>query len=383
MDFELTQEQIILKNTAREFMEKEVIPIAAEYDRKKMFPPRELIKKLVPLGYIGCVVPEEYGGHGADYLSYFILVEELARAWGSLRTILTVDEGVINMIYTFGTEEQRKKFLPSLLCADKLAFIAITEPNVGSDVSSIETRAQKSGDFYIVNGTKILITNGSRADLGLLYCSTDRSKGRKGISTLIVEKEVSPYETRDIDKMGMDSSVLSELVFEDCKIPVENLLGKEGEGLKLAMSFLNVGRCVVSFSVIGIAQAAIDASIRYAKERKQFGRLIGSFQLIQEHIVDMVVELEAARLLAFKAGVLVNKGIQCNKEASIAKLYATEAALRITNRAIQVHGGYGYTKEFPLERYYRDVRHLTMAEGTSEIQKLIIGREILGISAFV
>ena len=383
MDFELNEEQEILKNTARDFMQREVIPIAGEYDKNKKFPPRELIKKMIPIGYIGTVVPEEYGGHGGDYLCYFILVEELAKAWPSLRTIITTVEAVINMIFNEGSEEQKRRFLPNLLSARVLSFVGITEPNVGSDAGSIETKAVLDGDYFVINGTKILITNGSMADLGLVFCSTDKRKGPKGISALVVEKEISPYQARDIEKMGMDASVLSEIVFEDCHVPKANMLGRDGEGLKIALSLLGVGRCVVAFSVVGVAEACIEACIKYAKERRQFGKPIGSFQLVQEMIVEMVVETEAARLLAFKAGTMVNQGKRCVKEASIAKLYSSEAALRVAHKAIQIHGGYGYTREFPVERFYRDIRHLTMAEGTSEIQKLIIGREIIGISAFV
>jgi len=382
MDFDLTEEQRILRDTARNFIDREVIPIAEQYDKEKKFPPRELIKKMIPLGYLGSVIPEAYGGRGGEYLSYFILVEELARGWPSLRTILTTTEGAANMIYKAGTEEQRRRFLPDLLSADKLAFVGITEPDVGSDASSLQTKAVRNGDFFLINGTKILITNGSMADLGLVFCSTDREKGARGISTFVVEEAVSHYHARDIEKMGMDASVLSEIIFEDCKVPENNLIGKEGDGLKMALSLLNVGRCVVSFSVIGVAQACIEATIKYAHERVQFGKPIGSYQLVQEMIVDMVMETEAARLLSFNAGLLVNQGVRCNKEASIAKFYSTEAALRVVQKAIQIHGGYGYTKEFPIERYYRDIRHLTMAEGTSEIQKLIIGREVTGISAF-
>ncbi|HID94608.1 MAG TPA: acyl-CoA dehydrogenase [Candidatus Latescibacteria bacterium] len=383
MDFELTEDQKILKDNVRRFMEKEIIPLVPEYEDKQEVPPRSLIKKLLPFGYIGAMIPEEYGGFGADLVTFCILVEELARAWGSLRTIITVDNMVTTMIYKFGTDDQKERFLPRLLSMDYIAAFGLTEPNVGSDASSVETKAVKDGDYYIINGTKTLITNGSIADLVCVYASTDRSKKGKGISAFLVEKDKSPFKASNIPKMGLHSSVLSELVFEDCRVPKENLLGKEGEGLKLALSGLNVGRCVVTFGVVGIGQACLEACIRYAKERYQFGRPIGSFQLVQAMIADMAMELDAARLLGYRAASMVDQGKRCDREASFAKLFATEAVVRIADRAIQVHGGYGYTREFPVERYFRDVRHLTMAEGTSEIQRLIIGRDLLGISAFV
>lgn len=382
MDFDLMEEQIALQKTVRKFLEAEVIPLVDEYEEKEQFPPRELVKKLVPFGYFGGLLPEELGGLGLDYVSYFILIEELARAWSSLRTVLTTNNMVLTNIARNGTEEQKKRFLEPMLRADKIAFFGLTEPNVGSDAASVETRAVLDGDDYVLNGTKTLITHGSLAEIGLVFATTDRSLGAKGISAFIVEKDACRYTARNIKKMGMRASALSELTFEDCRVPRENLLGRPGEGLKMALSMLNVGRCNVAFAVIGVAQACIEASIRYAQERTQFGRPIGGFQLIQGLIAEMVMENDAARLLGYRAAHLLQKGTPCVKEASMAKLFATEAALRTASNAIQIHGGYGYTREFPVERYYRDIRHLTMAEGTSQIQKLMIGREVLGISAF-
>ena len=383
MDFELSEDQKILKDNVRRFMDKEIIPFVPEYEDQRKVPPRSLMKKLLPFGYIGSTLPEEHGGFGSDLFTFCILVEELARAWGSLRTIITVDNMVTTMIYKYGTEEQREKFLPLLTTLDYIAAFGLTEPNVGSDASSVETTAVKDGDDYILNGTKTLITNGSIADLVCVYASTDRSKKGKGVSAFLVEKKESPFKASDIPKMGLRCSVLSELVFEDCRVPKENMLGGEGNGLKLALSGLNTGRCVVTFGVVGVGQACLEACIKYAKERYQFGRAIGSFQLVQAMIAEMAMELDAARLMGYRAASMVDQGKRCDREASFAKLFATEAVVHIADRAIQVHGGYGYTEEFPVERYYRDVRHLTMAEGTSEIQRLIIGRDILGISAFV
>ena len=382
MDFELTEEQRILKETLRKFMDREIIPLSNEYERERKIITRDILKKLVPFGYVGAEIPEEYGGFGLDTVSYCLMVEELGRAWGALRTMVTVSNLVTSLIYKFGTEEQRTQFLRRLINFDYLGAFALTEPNVGSDAGSVETTATRSGDNYVLNGTKTLITNGSIADVICVFATVDRQKGTKGITAFLVEKDRATYQTSDIPKMGMHSSVVSEIVFEDCRIPASNRLGREGEGLKIALSGLNVGRCIVAFAVIGLAQACVDAAIRYAKERTQFGRPIGGFQLIQATIADMAMELDAARLLAFRAASMIDRGIKCTLEASFAKLYATEAALRIASKAIQVHGGYGYTQEYLVERYYRDARHLTMAEGTSEIQRLIIGRELLGLSAF-
>ena len=382
MDFDLTEEQEALKKTVRRFMDTEIIPSVDGHEERQEFPSREIIKKLIPFGYIGGLLPEEAGGMGLDYISYFILIEELGRAWSSIRTVITTNNMILTNIYKHGTEEQKGRFLRPMLNGDKLAFFGLTEPNVGSDAASLESRATLDGDDYILNGTKTLITHGSKAEMGLVFATIDRSKGAKGICAFLVERDTCHYTARDIEKMGMRASVISELHFEDCRVPRKNLLGQPGEGLKIALAGLNIGRCTVAFAVIGVAQACIDASVKYAQERKQFGKVIGGFQLVQEMIAEMVMENEAARLLGLRAAHLLQKGLPCAKEAAMAKLFATEAALKIASNAIQIHGGYGYTREFPVERYYRDIRHLTMAEGTSQIQKLIIGREVLGISAF-
>ena len=381
MDFEFTEEQKILKDMLRKFMDNEITPLANEYEEERRPITKEIIKKLEQFGYVGATIPEEYGGFDLDTVSYCIMVEELGRAWGALRSMITVSNLVTSIIYQFGTEDQRKRLVPPLISLDHIAAFALTEPNVGSDAGAVETTARRDGDEYILNGSKTLITNGGIADTICVFASVDRSKKAKGITAFLVEKSSSTYSTSNIAKMGMHSSVLSEVVFEDCRVPASSILGEEGKGLKLALNGLNVGRCIVAFAVIGLAQACLDAAVRYAKERVQFGRPIGKFQLVQEKIVDMALELDAARLLANRAAFMIDKGVNCVKEASFAKLYATEAVLRIAEKAIQVHGGYGYTQEYRVERYYRDARHLTMAEGSSEIQKLIIGREILGLSA--
>jgi alkylation response protein AidB-like acyl-CoA dehydrogenase len=344
--------------------------------------PRDLIKKLIPLGYVGALVPPEYGGLGLDYVSLGILMEEAGRTWGALRIMAN---GPLNLIpYTIcvnGTEEQKKRFIPSLLSADKTAFLAITEPNVGSDASGIETRADLQGDHFIVNGTKMWVTNGSTADVGIIFASTDKSKGPAGISAFIVDKEETPYSTTDIEKMFGHAMVASELVFEDARVPKDNMFGPEGKGLKIALTTLNEGRHNVAMGSVGIAQACIDASVKYAKERKQFGKPIGSFQLVQKLIVEMVADTMASRLLGYQAAKCLDTGGRCDRFCSVAKLFACEAAFKTASNALQVHGGYGYSKEFPVERYFRDARGAMIPEGTTEIQTLIIGRDVLGMSA--
>ena len=381
MDFELTEEQKILQDTVKKFMDNEVAPIVEECEKKKEMP-RDLIKKLIPLGYVGALVPPEYGGLGLDYISLGILMEEAGRTWGALRIMAN---GPLNLIpYTIcvnGTEEQKKRFIPSLLSADKTAFLAITEPNVGSDASGVETRADLKNDHYLLNGTKMWVTNGSTADIGIVFASLDKSKGPKGITAFIVDKEETPYSATDIEKMFGHAMVASELVFEDARVPKENMFGPEGQGLKIALTTLNEGRHNVAMGSVGIAQACINASVKYAKERKQFGKPIGSFQLVQKLIVEMVADTMASRLLGYQAAKCLDTGGRCDRFCSVAKLFACEAAFKTASNALQVHGGYGYSKEFPIERYFRDARGAMIPEGTTEIQTLIIGRDVLGMSA--
>jgi alkylation response protein AidB-like acyl-CoA dehydrogenase len=383
MDFQLNEQQRIIKDTVRKFLEKEIAPLVQEHEWERKLISKEIIKKLEPFGFTRALVPEDMGGIGLDLVSYCVMVEELGRVWGSLRTLVTTSGLAASIIAGNGTVAQKEKFLPPLMAMDEIGCFALTEPNVGSDARSVEAKAVRAGDFYVLDGTKTLITGGSMADVVAVYAKVNSTEKDKGITAFLVRKDESPFEARDIPKMGMHASALSELVFIDCKVPIENRLGEEGEGLKIALSGLNTGRINVTFGVVGLGQAALEASIRYAKERIQFGRPIASFQLVQEMIVEMAQKVDTARLLGYRAADLANRGVDCRREASFAKLYATEAMVDVTNKAIQVHGGYGYTQEFPVERYYRDVRHLTMAEGTSEMQKLILGRDILGISAFV
>lgn len=387
MDFQLTEQQKLLQKNARAFMEREIIPIADEYDRKYRPLPREvaveLLKKLIPLGLTSGLAPEEYGGAGLDLSSYAILVEELARAYGALALVET-DQHLVGVMsfYLDGSEEQKKKYLPLLTVADAICCYAITEPDAGSGARDIKTTATLSGGEYIINGTKSWITNGTIADLAIVVAVTDRSKGAKGFSRFIIERKHSDYIARDLPKLGFCSCPTAEMFFEDCHVPRENVLGKEGKGYEETMLLFQMPRAGLAIMGVGLAQAAIDAAVKYAQQRKQFGRPIGSFQMIQEMIVDMVIETEAARLLTYKVFDLLSKGISCFKESSMAKAFAPEVAVRVTSKAIEIHGAYGLSEEYPLERYFRDARTLTIPDGTTEIQKLIVGREVLGIKAF-
>ncbi|GAB6274383.1 MAG: acyl-CoA dehydrogenase [Peptococcaceae bacterium] len=382
MDFDLNEEQKMLKTNIRRFLEKEIQPIVEEYEIKSIPITKEIIKKVLPFGYIGGLLPEETGGGNLDHITYFLMIEELSRVWPSLRAAVSTSNMILTHIYESGTEKQKEKFIDSLLQADKIGFFALTEPNVGSDTSSIEMTAVLKENHWVLNGTKTFITNGMEADMGILFAQTDKTKGSKGITAFIVDHTETTYKAKSIEKMGMHSCPTAELFFEDSLVPKENVLGEVGQGLKLAGKMLNFARALVAFICTGVAQACVDASIKYAKERIQFGRPIGSFQLIQAHIADMLTLTSSMRLLGLQAAYLLDKKLPCQREASMAKLFATEKVLQVAEKAMQVHGGYGYSREFPVERYYRDIRHFTIAEGTNEIQRLIIGRDALGISAF-
>jgi alkylation response protein AidB-like acyl-CoA dehydrogenase len=385
MDFEFSTRQKILKDMAREVMEKEIIPIADEWDRNNLLHDRKRLKemfdKLIPLGYVGATLPKELGGYGLDHVTYGILTEELYRAYGSLGMIANM-QNCLGNIHLFGTAEQKKKFLPPMLKAEMILCMGITEPNVGSNPSAIETLATLDGDYYIVNGTKTWITNGDVSDLCVLVTQTKAGAGAAGICHLIVERNVSPYEARELSKIGMRSSNTAELYFNNCRVPKENVLVRSGEGLKDILRGFETMRSLMALGAAGISQAAIDASIRYAKQRRQFGKVIGSFQLIQEMIADMIVDTEISRLLGFRALSKIDKGVRCDSEASMAKFYSVEAAVRTTYRAIQIHGAMGLSDELPLERYFRDARTFTIPDGTTQIQKLVVSRNALGISAF-
>ncbi len=385
MDFQLTEEQKMLKRTAREFMEKEIIPIADEYDRRGPLSKEDatwLIRKLIPLGYLSGSLPEEYGGLNLDHISGAILSEELCRAWAGLSGVVGIAAGLPRALVEAGTDEQRKSYLSAALSADIIGCAAITEPDAGSDARSIQTTAVLDGDEWILNGTKTWISNGTIADIAHVICVTDRGKGALGMSALLVEKKVSPFTARELHKLGLRAFPTAELSFVDCRVPKGNQIGHLGDAYQRTMYTFERARTGLCIMGVGIAQAAIDASIKYAQERKQFGRPIGSFQMIQEMICDMVTETEAARLLAYWAYDLIERGERCRKESSIAKAYGTEMAVRVTSKAIQIHGAMGLSDELPVERYFRDARTITIPDGTTQIQKLIVGRETLGIRAF-
>ena len=379
MDFELTEEQEMIRRMVRDFAEKEIVPIAGEMDEKGEFP-WEIIRKMAPLGFLGLPIPEEYGGAGVDNVSFAIAMEEIARASGSIA--ITLDAHVslaCEAILQFGSEEQKRKYLAPLARGEKLGAFALTEPEAGSDAAAIKTRAVLSGDEWVLNGQKVFITNGSIADVVVVAAVTDPTKGHRGISNFIVEKGTPGFRPgRDEEKMGLKGSVTSQLFFEDCRVPKENLLGKEGEGFKQFLIVLDAGRIAIGAMAVGLAQAALDASIAYAKERVQFGQPIAKFQAIQWMIADMATQLDGARLLVYRAAWLKDRDVRFTREAAMAKLFASEIAERACHAAIQIHGGYGYTKDYPLERFYRDVRLCEIGEGTSEIQRLVIARQVLG-----
>ncbi len=388
MILELNEGQKMLQRNVCTFLEKEIVPIADEYDRRYRPFTKDvaigLMKELAPLGYIGAALPREYGGQGLDFISYGILIEELSRAYASLCLVVILqNEALLPVLYKEGTPEQKQKFMPKVLNLKSLCCLAATEPDVGSGIRDMKTEAILHGDHYVINGTKTWISNGNIADMVLLFAATDRSQGTKGITCFIVDKAESRFTTRDLPHLGLRSCSSAELVFENCRVPKENVIARLGEGYRLAMGgFLQIRALIAGMST-GIAQAAVDAAIKYARERKQFGHAIATFQLVQELITDMVIAVECARFLYLRACYLLGKGESCFRESSMAKAFATEMAIGVTSKAIQVHGCSGVSEGYPLERYFRDARMLTFADGTTEIQKLIVGREILGVSAFI
>ncbi len=383
MDFDLTEDQIMIRNLMRDFAEKEILPKARDDDRNERFP-KDILDKMAPLGFLGAPLPEEYGGLGIDAIAYILMIEELGRVSFALRSIVSVHVSLFQQtLNRWGTEEQKRRYLPRTTKGELLGCFATTEPNVGSDLSSMETTAVLEGGKWRLNGNKMWISNGGVADLALIFAQTDKAKKHRGIAAFLVEKGTPGFSSEDIHgKLGLRAANTAELILQDCLVPEENLLGQVGEGFKIAMTAFDNARLCVAGGCVGLAQACIDASVQYAQNRQQFGKPIGSYQLVQEIIANMVVETEAARFLTYRAAYLKNKGIPNTIETSMAKYYASEVALRAANNAIQVHGGYGFSDEYPVERYYRDVKVATLLEGTSEMHKLIIGRNATGLSAF-
>jgi alkylation response protein AidB-like acyl-CoA dehydrogenase len=380
MHFELNEEQKLIRKMVRDFAENEVKPIAQEADREHRFP-METFRKMAKLGFFGLPFPEEYGGMGGDSISYAIAMEEISRAYGSMGiTFIAQTSLAASPIYLFGNEEQKQKYLVPLATGEKIGSFGLTEPEAGSDAGATKTTAVLDGDEWVINGQKNFITNGSIADTVVFTAKTDPTRGTHGISSFIVEKGTPGFRPgRDEDKMGLLGSITSELFFEDCHIPKENLLGNEGDGFKQFLITLDAGRIGIGAMALGLAQAAFEAALQYSKEREQFGQLICKFQAIQWMLADMATEIDAARLMVYRAAWLKDRGVRFTKEAAMAKLYASEVAERVCFKAIQIHGGYGYTQEYDVERFYRDQRLCTIGEGTSEIQRLVIARVLLGL----
>lgn len=377
MQFELTDEQQMLKRMVREFAEKEVEPTAAERDEEERFD-REIFDQMAALGLTGIPWPEEYGGIGADYLSYVIAVEELSRVCASVGVTLSAHVSLASWpIYKYGNEEQKQTFLKRLAEGSALGAYALSEPGAGSDVASMKMTAKEDGDDYILNGNKVWITNGGVADIYVVFAKTDMDARHRGISAFIVEKDTPGFECgKKEKKLGIRSSPTTELIFENCRIPKANMLGAEGEGFKIAMTTLDGGRSGIAAQAVGIAQGALDAAVNYAKEREQFGKPIAHNQGISFKLADMATETEAARLLTYRAAWLESEDKPYSDASAMAKLYAGDAAMRHTVEAVQIFGGYGYTKDYPVERYMRDAKITQIYEGTNEIQRLVIGRSV-------
>ncbi|WP_136798335.1 acyl-CoA dehydrogenase [Desulfosediminicola ganghwensis] len=379
MNFELSEEQRLIKDMVRDFAENEVAPSAAERDEEERFDRALMFDRLAELGLTGIIFPEEYGGGGADYLSYALAVEELSRVCASTGVTLSAHISLgSNPIYLFGTEEQKQKFLTPLAEGSKMGAFGLTEPSAGSDAGGTRTTANLEGDQYILNGTKVFITNGGDAETYLVLARTDKNAQKHhGISAFIVEKGTPGFTFgKKEKKMGIRSSPTMELVFENCAIPASNLLGEAGEGFKIAMKTLDGGRIGIGSQALGIAQGALDLAVDYAKERKQFDTPIARFQGVQFQLADMACLVEAARLLIYKAAYRASNNLSYSQEAAMAKLVASEAAMKVTTQAVQIFGGYGYSREFPVERMMRDAKITEIYEGTSEIQRLVIGTHL-------
>jgi len=378
MLFKLTSEQLMIQNMVREFSRKVVAATASERDKTKEFP-SENFRQMGELGLMGMMIPEEYGGEAADAVSYVLALSEIAYSCASTSVVMSVQNSIVcETFYKFGTEEQKQEFLVPLASGEIIGAFALTEPDAGSDPVSQETTAVRDGDHYILNGTKRFITSGKNSKVALVTAKTDESKGHKGISCFVIPKGTPGLIVGRLeDKMGLRASDTTDLILENCKIPVANILGKEGDGFKIAMSGLDSGRIGIAAQSYGVAMAAFDAAIKYVKNRKQFGAAISKHQAIRFQIADMATKIEAAKQLIFSAASLKDRKKPYTKEASIAKLFASEMVNEVTARAIQMHGGYGFTKDYDVERFYRDARVFTIYEGTSEIQRIVISNQIL------
>ncbi|MGQ9619113.1 MAG: acyl-CoA dehydrogenase [Candidatus Aminicenantia bacterium] len=378
MNFLLSEEQILLRDSVREFAEKEIAPKVKEMDEKKEIP-KDLLKKIAEMGYFGIIFPSEYGGAELSYIDYCIILEEISKFDPSIGLTIAAHNSLCsNHIYLFGNDEQKKKFLTRLAKGETLGAWALTESGAGSDAGAIKTTAKKVGDKWIINGTKVFCTNGSISEIIVVMAVTDKSKDKRGISAFIVEKGTKGFSVgKREDKLGVRASDTAELIFEDAEVPEENLLGEEGKGYHDALTVLDGGRVSIAAFSLGIAQGALESAIKYSKERIQFGQSISNFQAIQWMLAEMATEIEASRLLTLRAAQLKDKKVDAIKESSMAKYYSSEVAVKCANFAVQIFGGYGFTKDYPVEKLYRDSKIATIGEGTSEIQKLIIAKEVL------
>jgi len=380
LNFTFTDEQTQLRKSVREFAEGEIGPHVLEWDEASHFPV-EILPKLAEMGLLGVIFPEEYGGAGLGYIEYATVIEELARVDGSVGLFVAAHNSLCsNHIYKFGTEEQLKKYLVPLAQGKKLGAWSLTEPEAGSDAGGTRTTAVRKDSGWILNGSKTFTTNGTYANFCVVMAVTDKSKDSHGISAFILEKGMPGFRPgKKENKLGMRASDTAEVIFSDCHVPAANLLGPEGEGFISSLKILDGGRISIAALALGMAQGALEAATRYAKQRKQFGRAISEFQAIQFKLADMATEVEAARLLVYRAAWLADqKNVRFTRESSMAKLFASEVAVRVANECVQVHGGYGFTKDYPAEKFYRDVKLCTIGEGTSEIQRLVIARQLLG-----
>ncbi|WP_371774068.1 acyl-CoA dehydrogenase family protein [Streptomyces sp. NBC_01438] len=383
MNLELSEEQEAVRQLAEDFVARDIAPHVVEWDRAESVD-KSIVKKLGSLGFLGLTVPEEYGGSGGDHLAYCLVTEELGRGDSSVRGIVSVSLGLVaKTIAAWGDEEQKRQWLPGLTSGDAVGCFGLTEPGTGSDAGNLTTRAVRDGGDYVINGSKMFITNGTWADVVLLFARTNDTPGHKGISAFLVPADTPGLTRRTIHgKLGLRGQATAEVVLEDVRVPAAALLGPEGKGFSIAMSALAKGRMSVAAGCVGIARAALDAAVGYAGEREQFGKAIAGYQLVQELISDIAVDVDAARLLTWRVADLIDRGQEFATAASKAKLFASEAAVRAANNALQVFGGYGYIDEYPVGKLLRDARVMTLYEGTSQIQKLIIGRALTGVSAF-
>jgi butyryl-CoA dehydrogenase len=379
MDFGLTEDQQIFQRMVRDFATNELQPAAAQIDEEERFP-AENVRKIAELGLMGVSIPEEYGGSGGDSVHLVIATEEIARACASTCTIYLASLSLACYpIYMFGTEEQKKRHVVPLAKGQKLACFGLTEPGAGSDAAAIKTAATRRGDHYVLDGTKTFITNGAEADIAVVFATADKSLRHKGIIALIVEKGTPGFSVGKKErKLGVRGSSTAELVFEGCQVPVGNRLGEEGGGFRVAMGAIDASRINVAAQAVGIARAGLEASLAYARDRQQFGRAISDFQAVQWMLADMATQVDAARLLAYRAAFLKNQGLPYLKEAAMAKLFAAETAMSVTTKAVQIHGGYGYIKDYPVERYFRDAKITEIYEGTSEMQRMTIAKQLIG-----